>query len=216
MDKSGQRIKHDSLGSISLVTAPDGPLIRRNTDDANLGLRWFARRVAAREARALQRLDGLQGVPRLLKFDGRTLDRSYLAGTAMDSSRPSELAYYRAARRLLRDLHRHGVAHNDLAKEANWLLRDDGQPGLVDFQMAVLGTRSSRWFRLLCREDLRHLLKHKRSHCPQHLTPVERRLLAQRAWPARLWRATGKRLYILIARRLLGWEDNEGRARRGI
>ncbi len=35
-------------------------------------------------------------------------------------------------------------------------------------------------------------------------------MLATRSWPARIWMATGKRLYIFITRRLLHWADREG------
>src|SRR3546814_9488511 len=90
------------------------------------------------------------------------------------------LAYFRAARRLLQGLHRRGVAHNDLAKEANWLVLADGRPAVIDFQLAVLGQLRSRWMRLLAREDLRHLLKHKRTYCPQSITPVDRRRSEER------------------------------------
>jgi hypothetical protein len=96
-------------------------------------------------------------------------------------------------------------------------VRDDGAPAVVDFQLAWHSRRPrAPLFRLLARENLRHLLKHKRTYCPDHLTPVERRVLARRSWISRAWRASGKRLYILVARRLLGWEDNEGRGKRGV
>ena len=62
----------------------------------------------------------------------------------------------------------------------------------------------------LAREDLRHLLKHKRTYCPQDLTAGNRRMLATPSWPARVWSRTGKPLYLLITRRLLGWADREG------
>jgi len=84
----------------------------------------------------------------------------------------------------------------------------------VDFQIARLGRPRARLMRLLMREDLRHLLKHKRTYCAERLTPVERRVLARRSWIARAWHATGKRVYIFIARRILRWEDNEGRGRK--
>src|SRR3546814_1071770 len=112
-------------------------------------------------------------MPQLLGRDGRILDRSYLDCAAMYQRPPhGDLADSRAARRLLQGLHRRGVAHNDLAKEANWLVLADGRPALIDFQLAVLGKPRSRWMRLLAREDLRHLLKHKRTYCPQSITPV--------------------------------------------
>ncbi|MER8125059.1 hypothetical protein ABS198_22505, partial [Acinetobacter baumannii] len=74
-----------------------------------------------------------------------------------------------------------------------------------------LGHPRSRWLRLLMREDLRHLLKHKRTYCRDALTPVERRLLRRQSWLRELWFATGKPVYRVLTRRILKWEDNEGR-----
>ena len=107
-------------------------------------------------------------------------------------------------------MHRRGIAHNDLAKEANWLVRADGQPALIDFQLAVRGNPRSRWMRLLAREDLRHLLKHKRMYCREQVTPVEWRLLKRTSWLRDVWFRTGKPVYRFITRKLLKWEDNEG------
>ncbi len=209
-----ERLKHDHFGSISRVIDGGVARTRRDTRDASPGVRLFARGAARREARALAALAGLDGVPALLAFDGRVLDRTWIAGRRMEDAQPRSPAYFRAARRLVQALHRRGVVHNDLAKEANWLVRDDGTPALVDFQLAWVGRPRGTLMRLLMREDLRHLLKHKRTYCPERLTPVERRVLVRRSWIARAWHATGKRLYIVIARRVLGWEDNEGRGRR--
>ena len=64
--------------------------------------------------------------------------------------------------------------------------------------------------RLLAREDLRHLLKHKRMYCRASLTPVELRLLKRHSWVRELWFATGKPVYRCVTRRILHWEDNEG------
>ena len=60
------------------------------------------------------------------------------------------------------------------------------------------------------REDLRHLLKHKRSYCPERLTARERRILARPAMVSRLWMAMGKPVYLFVTRRLFGWADREG------
>ena len=128
------------------------------------------------------------------------------------SQRPprGDVPYFRLARRRLQALHRCGFAHNDLAKEANWLVLADGTPAIIDFQLAVCGAPRSRWMRLLAREDLRHLLKHKRTYCPQSITPIERRLLKRRSWVRDLWFRTGKPMYRFITRKVLKWEDNEG------
>jgi RIO-like serine/threonine protein kinase len=204
-------LKRDHFGSIARVEDEAGVRIRRDTRTAAFGLRWFARWVAGHEARALRALDGLPGVPRLLHWDGARLERSYIAGMPMHEAGPRDVAYFHAARKLLLAMHRRGVAHNDLAKEPNWLVTPDGRPALVDFQLGWTSPRHGALFRLLAREDLRHLLKHKRHYLPHALTPIERRVLARRSWIARAWSATGKRAYTFVTRRLLRYADNEGR-----
>jgi len=206
-----QALKADSFGRIALMRSGDGLFVRRDLAHVPAWLRLPAWWLARREARALLSITGMPAVPQLLRWDGRVLDRSYLAGAAMYQQPPrGDSAYFRRARRLLQALHRRGVAHNDLAKEANWLVLADGTPALIDFQLAVRGRPRSRWMRLLAREDLRHLLKHKRTYCPQALTPIERRLLRRRSWLRNAWFATGKPVYRFVTRRLLHWEDNEG------
>jgi RIO-like serine/threonine protein kinase fused to N-terminal HTH domain len=206
-----QALKADSFGRIALMRDGDGMFVRRDLRHVPTWLRLPAWWLARREARALRRIAGMHATPQLLRWDGRVLDRSYMAGAAMYQRPPhGDLAYFRAARRLLQALHRRGVAHNDLAKEANWLVLADGTPALIDFQLAVQGHPRSRWMRLLAREDLRHLLKHKRTYCPQALTPVERNVLQRRSWLRNAWFATGKPVYRFVTRRLLHWEDNEG------
>lgn len=211
-----ERLKRDHFGSITRVTMADGSVrIRRDISDATPALRFLARRAAAREARALRSLAGSHGVPRLLAWNGRVLERSHIAGAPMHVAKPDDPLFFRRAHLLLKRLRHHGVVHNDLAKEANWIVDARGDPAVVDFQLAWVSKRRGRLFRLLSRESIRHLLKHKRTYCPAALTPSEKRLLARRSWIARLWHATGKRAYILVARRLLGWEDNEARGKRG-
>jgi RIO-like serine/threonine protein kinase len=206
-------LKADELGRIEIVERDGVRMVRRDIAAARWWARLFARRAAAREARALVRLADIDGVPALLGWDGRELLRSYIAGAPMQQAQPRQRGYYRDALRLLARLHRRGIVHNDLAKEPNWLVRADGSPALVDFQIAWTRGRRGRLFRLLAREDLRHLLKHKRTYCAAALSARQRAILQTPAPHSRLWRATGKRLYKLIARRVFGYWDNEGRGR---
>ena len=210
--RHAQALKADSFGRIDLLHDVDGtPFVRRDLRHVPWWLRVPAWWLARREARALRCVAGMADVPQLLRWDGRVLDRSYLDGAALYQRPPrGQVAWFRAAHRLLRRLHRRGIAHNDLAKEANWLVLADGRPAVVDFQLAVHGHPRARWLRLLAREDLRHLLKHKRTYCPQALTPVERRLLRRHSWVRDAWFATGKPVYRFLTRRILRWEDNEG------
>jgi RIO-like serine/threonine protein kinase len=206
-------LKADELGRIEIVQRDGMPTIRRDIRAARWWARAFARRAATREARALAKLEGIDGVPRLLAWDGDELLRGYIAGQPMQQAQPRDPAYYREALRLLARLHRRGIVHNDLAKEPNWLVRSDGSPALVDFQIAWTRGRRGRLFRLLAREDLRHLLKHKRTYCEHALSTRQQLILKTPAPHSRLWRATGKRLYKLIARRVFGYWDNEGKGR---
>ncbi|WP_267222124.1 RIO1 family regulatory kinase/ATPase [Dyella silvae] len=206
-------LKADELGRIEIAERDGVRVIRRDIGAARWWARTFARRAAAREARALAKLDGIDGVPALLGWNGRELLRSYIAGAPMQQAQPRDRAYYREALRLLAALHRRGIVHNDLAKEPNWLVRTDGRPALVDFQIAWTRGKRGALFRLLAREDLRHLLKHKRTYCPEALSARQTAILNTPAPHSRWWRATGKRLYKLIARRVFGYWDNEGQGR---
>ncbi len=211
MTRTAQKLlKQDLFGRVLLVAADDGVRIVRDTSVSPRWTRWIARRLLAREARALAAADGLDGVPELLCWERDRLERGYLDGRPMFEARPTGADYFRAAFRLLCRLHRRGIVHNDLAKEPNLLVTAEGAPAFIDFQLAWFAPRRGRLFRMLAREDLRHLLKHKRTYCPERLTARERRILATPSLPSRLWMASGKRLYLFVTRRLLGWADREG------
>ncbi|MEL7537396.1 MAG: serine/threonine protein kinase [Pseudomonadota bacterium] len=205
-----RRLKADLFGEIWHCERGELVFTERRLASAPWATRWLARWLARREAAALRRCAAVPGTPPLLEASVDRLRRGWIDGQPMQLARPTDPHYFRDALRLVRRLHRAGVAHNDLAKEPNWLVTPAGRPALVDFQLASISRRRGRWFRTLAREDLRHLLKHKRTYCPEHLTARQRRLLARRAWPSRLWMLTGKPVYLLITRRLLGWADREG------
>jgi hypothetical protein len=88
----------------------------------------------------------------------------------------------------------------------------DGRPALVDFQLAIRHRGRGGWFRLCRLEDVRHLLKHKRTHLAASLTARERALLGRKSWFARGWEVLVKPVYLLVTRRLFNWRDREGRA----
>jgi RIO-like serine/threonine protein kinase len=201
-------LKADHFGIVTLDARRS--LVERDTRRARWWLSPLARRLARREARALEVLSDVEGVPAILEFKRGVLVRTFIAGETMHRARPRDPAYFRRARALVRELHRHNVVHNDLAKEPNWLVTTEGRPALVDFQLAWVAPRRSRLFRMLAHDDLRHLLKHKRTYCPDRLTARERRVLAHPSLLSRTWMATVKPLYLLITRRLLGWADREG------
>jgi RIO-like serine/threonine protein kinase len=203
-------LKKDVFGRTDLIESVDGLAVRRDAANAAFPLRWVARRLLAREARALLVLEGLDGVPALISVQDNALERQYIDGKPMQEGQPRDIHYFHAAAKLLRQLHRRCVVHNDLAKEPNFLLTADDMPAIIDYQLSWFASRRGPLFRLLAREDIRHLLKHKRTYCPTYLTEREKRILDNPSWLAKLWMRTGKPLYLFVTRRLLRWKDREG------
>ncbi len=208
-------LKKDLFGEIRLSSRDGQAVVVRDTTAAATGLRWLARRLLHREARTLAILTDIEGFAQVRKLSRDRLVRSFLDGEPMQRGRPTDPAYFRCAARLLRKMHRAGVVHNDLAKEPNFLVRPDGRPAIVDFQIAWSSADRSKLFRLAAREDLRHLLKHKRTYCPQQLTTRERTILETPSFVALAWSRTFKPVYQFVTRRILGWADREGAGNRG-
>ncbi len=170
-----------------------------------------ARHLFARERRALALANDLRVGPQLLWAGRQALVRGFIDGVALHLAKPfGDAAYFRSAKQALRKLHRAGICHNDLAKEQNWLRGSDGRAYLTDFQLAVCFKTRTRLFRIAAYEDLRHLLKHKRSYAPEALTPIERKILARKSLVASVWLKTGKKVYRAITRGLFNFTDREG------
>jgi hypothetical protein len=189
----------------------DVPGVLRRLDEVPWWSRPLARHLFNRERRALASVNRLGIAPPLIYADDGKLVRGFIQGSALKIARPfGDHEYFRSARAALRALHRAGISHNDLAKEQNWLRSPEGRAYLLDFQLAWVFRRRNWLFRVAAYEDLRHFLKHKRRYIPDAVTAAERRILARKSLPTRIWMATGKKLYILVTRGLLGFIDSEG------
>lgn len=189
---------------------PDFPVVLRKLDGVPFYARPLAWALARKEVRGLRAVQGIGGCPVLVRVDQTGILRSFTRGTPLQLAQPADPAWYRDARRLLREMRRAGVTHNDIAKPQNWLMTPDGKAAVIDFQLASVHARRGKLFRIKAREDLRHLLKQKCAYAPHLLTPAERAMLARKSLPSRVWMATGKRLYNFITRRLMNWSDGEG------
>lgn len=182
----------------------------RRLDQLPLWSRPIARFLARREARALKAVKGIKGCPDLIRADRQGILRVWSEGTPLQLAKPADPAFYRDAKRLLRELRRCNVTHNDIAKPQNWLMTPDGAAAVIDFQLASVHRRRGVLFRTMAREDLRHLLKQKRAYAQDLLTPAERNMLARKSWPTRLWMASAKPIYNFVTRKLMNWSDGEG------
>jgi hypothetical protein len=211
-------LKEDALGRVERLPSADGGRIRRVACGGRLPFSSrVARALARREVRALRALEGLDGVPRLTAAaaNGGSVEREFLPGAPLSQAPALPLDFFDHLDVLVARLHARGVCHNDLHKEQNILVRPDGRPALVDFQLASVHAGGGRGFEARCREDLRHLQKHRRRYTRDGRGPAEQALGAgaglRRGLIARAWRRTGKPLYNFITRSLLGTRDGETR-----
>ncbi|MGI3185138.1 serine/threonine protein kinase [Nioella aestuarii] len=193
-----------------LVEDPSCKVALRKLDGVPIWARPLAWFLARKEIRGLRAVQGIEGTPELLRVDKVGLLRSWSEGTPLQLARPVDPLFYRDAKRLLRQMRRRGVTHNDIAKPQNWLRTPQGRAAVIDFQLASVHRRRGVMFRTMAREDLRHLLKQKRAFAPDLLTATERRMLARKSFPTRIWMATAKPLYNTVTRRLMNWSDGEG------
>ncbi len=213
--QTGVVLKRDVFSTVERgiyrTATGDVPGVLRRLDEVPWWSRPLAYHLFNRERRALASATSLGVAPPLLYADDDKLVRGYIPGSALKIARPyGDHAYFRSARAALRALHRARVSHNDLAKEQNWLRSPDGRAYLLDFQLAWVSGRRNWLFRMAAYEDLRHFLKHKRRYVPDALTASEKRVLGRKSLPTRIWMMTGKKLYMLLTRGLLGFIDSEG------
>jgi len=203
-------LKSDAFGRIEKGLFEGQAAIKR-VYTTNILLRPLAKLLAHNELKALKALNGVGGYfPFILEHNKNYHIRAYIEGKSMhhDAERISA-KYFTQAKRLLRIMRKAGVANNDLAKEANWLITVDGCPAVTDFQLASYRKKStSKLLLLMAREDLRHLLKHKRKY--SKVSALEKTILQQKSLPSRIWKNTVKQAYLFVTRKLLGWEERSG------
>jgi len=197
-----------------LEDAPDVKLVMRKLDGVPFWAKPIATFLARKETRALRVVTGIPGTPDLISEDKTNILRSWSDGMPLNLSKPDTPAFYADAKRILRDMRRRNVTHNDLAKPQNWLMDSNGNAQVIDFQLASVHRRRGRMFRIMGYEDLRHLLKQKRRYAPHLLTPTEHRILTRKSLPTRIWMATGKKLYNAVTRGIFNWSDGEGTGNR--
>lgn len=237
-----RELKRDAFGRVELLLDPASGerRIRRVAAGGGMpGSGPLARVLLRREERALAALAGLVAVPALSSeetwsrapsLDGsapppaQVLVRAYVAGAPLHLAQALPEDFFVLLEELVRATHALGVCHNDLHKEQNVMVGEDGRPWLIDFQLAschglhTSDGAGSRSFRTRCRDDLRHVHKHLRRYTrdgrgPEQHGPAGARAGARlpRSRTAAVWRRTGKPLYNLVTRGLLRTRDGEER-----
>ncbi|HEX5054778.1 MAG TPA: phosphotransferase [Planctomycetota bacterium] len=201
-DPSVERLlKRDALGRVELVRDGTGFVVQRVPSRVPV-LGTVARLMIRREHRALSALAGLADVPAVVVGARGVARRSWLPGQPLSVARELPRDYFDRLEELVRAMHARGVCHNDLHKEGNILVGDDGRPALIDFQLASLHPRRGRSFGLRAAEDLRQIQKHRSLYCRGMGTesPIDLGLRRPRLL-ARAWRRLWKPVYNTLMRR---------------
>ncbi|QDU84697.1 serine/threonine protein kinase [Planctomycetes bacterium Pla163] len=197
-------LKEDVFGRVELVEDADGErCARRTVSTRGLVLPFVGRLLLARERRALAALGGLDGTPVLLECrpgedPRRVLRRGWIEGEPLWAATELPRDWFERAEELVAAVHLRGVRHNDLHKEQNLVVRRDGRPALLDFQLASVHTEPrARRARTRAAEDLRHIDKHRRRYlrAGRPKTDADRAGRPSRSLLARVWRRLGKPLY---------------------
>lgn len=216
-----QTLKSDAFGCIEkgiFITASGEKILSiKRAYTKNWFFRPLAKYLARNEKRALEKLSPLKHntFPQLLEIHKNYHVRSYIEGNSMHKCvEKLSPAYFSQAKKILIAMRKAGVCNNDLAKEANWIVSENGLPVITDFQLALCFSKNRKVWLSLCREDLRHLLKHKRKY--SHLTIQEKKIINTKSLIGRIWMNTGKKVHRFVTRKILGWKDRVGPEERDI
>jgi predicted Ser/Thr protein kinase len=213
-------LKEDVFGRVELVEDANGErCARRTVSTRGLLLPFIGRLLLARERRALAALIGLDGTPALLECRPgedarRVLRRGWIDGDPLWAATELPLDWFERAEELVVAVHGRGVRHNDLHKEQNLVVRCDGRPALLDFQLAsVHADPSARRARTRAAEDLRHIDKHRRRYlrAGHPKTDADRAGRPRRSLLARAWRRFGKPIYRGLVRLVPALSEPEPR-----
>lgn len=150
--------------------------------DQNGADKWFALLIGPllnwRECKALEKLSGVQCIPDLLhKPDSRSFLMSFHASeqiTRLKELEPDWPIFFDKLATAIEQVHRAGVAHNDLRNPTNTLINQAGDPILVDLVACFCRGRNwnlmNRWlFDKFCQVDKSAITKIKNRVAPELL-----------------------------------------------
>lgn len=212
-------LKIDAFSKTDLAWYNEQFVIVRSLNCQGWFKNWIGRRLANREAQVIAHLakqteTSKTGVdypnfPILLYKDSNYLIRSYIPGCPLNRAGKISADYFKKAKNLVKLLHRNHVVHNDLEKAENWIVMNNGQPGIIDFQIAKYFKQPNKLMHLLMAEDIRHVLKNKARFCSENLKKKEQIRLKQRPKISRWFRGTFKPIYNFITRKLFRYSDRK-------
>lgn len=191
--------KHDFFAATGLYDGPSGRVVLklgRTQSLLGLPMGWLGEWAAEHECDMYRLAEGVAGVPKCFGRLGRTgFAHAFIEGHPLQKREQVGDDFFPQLGRMLDELHVRGMAYVDLEKRENILVGTDGRPWLIDFQISYPGPGLDRRIKrnwgpgalhrvfprglrqaLLARlqqGDRYHLLKHRRRHRPDSMSPEE-------------------------------------------
>lgn len=184
--------------------------------------RWIAHWLSRRESSIYARLQGIDGIPYLFPVRGRDFFlHEYIEGWPLSQCQDVPDGFFDRLVDLVRKVHDRGVAYADLSKRSNVIVTPDGRPYLIDFQISPVRLPRTYFFRplvdglvgLIQREDLRHVVKHKKGLRPDEMTEAEWELYRAKSLPNRLHKIFLRTPWLALKRRVWPKGSDEKRKR---
>ena len=160
-----------------------------------------------RESKAYRRLTGLQGVPCYFRsIDGIALILEEIPGENIENLEKKEILpkeFFEELRRLVERIHKRGMAHCDLKRAPNILLGHDGKPYIVDWSASISKTEFRLFplnllYRRFLLDDFNAITKIQLRHCPENVTPEDKRQYDHRSRPEKLIRSIRNKARALL------------------
>ena len=190
-------IQEDDVRAVVKDFSPNGSLYRN----------VFGRFLIWRESKAYGRLTGLEGVPRYYRsIDGLALVFEEIPGRnieGLENEKRLPKEFFEDLRRLVENIHERGLAHCDLKRAPNILLGHDGKPYIVDWSASIFKTEFKFFplnllYRRFLVDDYNAVTKIQLRHCPENVTPEEKKRYDHRSGPERLIRSIRNKARALL------------------
>lgn len=183
-------VSRSNQGTLHLLRHADPPLIVKLPGGSG-PVRWMRAVTLRREYAAYRRLDGVRGIPCCLGLvRGPGLVLTYHEGVQRRIAEIDDVeGFYAELLEVIREVHRRGVAHGDLARRNNILVVDRRHPLVLDFGMSVVRKPGFRpinrmAFKFGMQLDLNHWVKIKYDRALHEASPEDlalyRRMLPER------------------------------------
>jgi serine/threonine protein kinase len=160
-----------------------------------------------RESKAYGRLTDLKGIPRYFRsIDGLALILEEIPGRnieGLEKEKGLPEEFFDGLRRLVEHIHKRGLAHCDLKRAPNILLGYDGKPYIVDWSASIFKTEFRFFplnllYRRFLLDDFNAITKIQLRHCPENVTPEEKKRYDHRSRPEKLIRSIRNKARALL------------------